>query len=55
MFDGRIPVAYQKMAPTMGPFLLHIVMMVMVMTVMNDHHAFRMSAAPAALSATTVI
>jgi hypothetical protein len=37
----------------MGPFLLHFVMM-MAMTVMNNHQAFRMSAVPAALSAITV-
>jgi hypothetical protein len=43
----------KKMAPKTGPFLLHFVMM-MAMTVMKNHQAFRMSAVPAALAAITV-
>jgi hypothetical protein len=39
--------------PKTAPFLLHFGMMA-AMTVMNNHHAFRMSAVPAALSAITV-
>jgi hypothetical protein len=41
------------MAPKTGPFLLHFVMMT-AMTVMNNDHAFRVSAVPAVLSAITV-
>jgi hypothetical protein len=44
-------VVFRKNGPKTGPFLLHFVMM---MTVMNNHHAFRASAVPAALSAITV-
>jgi hypothetical protein len=47
-------VVFRKNGPKTGPFLLHFVMMMTAMTVMNNHHAFRASAVPAALSAITV-